>query len=175
MGDVVTLPCSTFNISRPRHNGSHFPDDIFKCIFVNENISISINISLKFVPKSSINNIPASVQIMARRRPGHKPLSESMMVNLLTHIFVTRTQWLKGCSQTAFEVRAWISNCIPHMNKNTLETCKNPRPTSGWSELTKSSTTSTMNFHMAYFSWIPQNNAKFKLSCKFGESKCNPC
>ena len=59
-------------------------------------------------------------------------------------------------------------------NKNTLETCKNPRPTSGWSELTKSYTTSTMNFHMAYFSWIPKNNARLKLSCKFGESKCNP-
>ena len=58
---------------------------------------------------------------------------------------------------------------------NTLETCKNPRPTSGWSELTKSCTTSTMNFHVAYFSWIPQNNARLKLSCKFGESKCNPC
>ena len=25
------------------------------------------------------------------------------------------------------------------------------------------------------FSWIPQNNARLKLSCKFGESKCNPC
>ena len=24
----------------------------------------------------------------------------------------------------------------PTLNKNTLETCKNPRPTSGWSELT---------------------------------------
>ena len=31
-----------------------------------------------------------------------------------------------------------------------------------------------MNFHMAYFSWIPQNNARLKLSCKFGESKRNP-
>ena len=60
------------------------------------------------------------------------------------------------------------------LNKNTLETCKNPRPTSGWSELTKSCTTKTMNFHMAYFSWIPQNNARLKLSCKFGESKWNP-
>ena len=59
-------------------------------------------------------------------------------------------------------------------NKNMLETCKNPWPTSGWSELTKSCTTSTMNFHMAYFSRIPQNNPRLKLSCKFGESKCNP-
>ena len=37
----------------------------FKCIFLNENIWISIKISLKFVPKGPINNIPALVQIMA--------------------------------------------------------------------------------------------------------------
>ena len=28
----------TFNTLRPRQNGRHFPDDIFKCIFLNENI-----------------------------------------------------------------------------------------------------------------------------------------
>ena len=42
-------------------NGRHFPDDIFKCIFLNENILISIKISLKFVPTGQINNIPALV------------------------------------------------------------------------------------------------------------------
>ena len=36
-------------------------------------------ISLKFVPKGLINNIPALVQIMAWRRPGANPLSEPMM------------------------------------------------------------------------------------------------
>ena len=41
--------------------GRHFPDDIFKCIFLNENVLISIKISLKFVPKGQINNIPALV------------------------------------------------------------------------------------------------------------------
>ena len=45
-------------------------DDIFKCIFLNENVRISIKISLKFVPKRPINNIPVLVQIMAWRRPG---------------------------------------------------------------------------------------------------------
>ena len=40
-------------------------------------------------------NIPALVQIMAWRRPGDKPLSEPMMVSLLTHICVTRPQWVK--------------------------------------------------------------------------------
>ena len=61
------------NTLRPRQNGCHFADDIFKCIFLNENVSIAIKISLKFVPKGPINNIPALVQIMAWHRPGDKP------------------------------------------------------------------------------------------------------
>ena len=69
-----------FHTLRPRQDGRHFPDDIFKCIFLNENVLISIKISLKFVPKGPINNIPALVQIMAWRRSGNKPLSEPMMV-----------------------------------------------------------------------------------------------
>ena len=84
------------NTLRPRQNGRHFPDDIFKCIFLNENVWIPIKISLKFVPRGPINNIPAMVQIMAWRRPGDKPLSEPMMVSSLTHICVTRPQWVKG-------------------------------------------------------------------------------
>ena len=51
----------------------------FKCIFVNENVRISIKISLKFVSKDLINDIPALVQIMAWCRSGDKPLSEPMM------------------------------------------------------------------------------------------------
>ena len=42
-----------------------------------------------FVPKGSINNIPALVQIIAKRRPGDTPLSEPMMVSLLTHIYIS--------------------------------------------------------------------------------------
>ena len=38
--------------------------------------------SLKFVPKGPINNIPALVQIMAWCWPGDKPLSEPMMVKI---------------------------------------------------------------------------------------------
>ena len=68
------------NTLRPRQNGRHFADDIFKSIFLNENVWIPIKISLKFFPKGPINNIPALVQIMAWRRPGDKPLSEPMMV-----------------------------------------------------------------------------------------------
>ena len=85
----------TFNTLRPIENRRHFADDIFKCIFVNDNWWIPIKILLKFVPKGPINNNPALVQIMAWRRPGDKPLSEAMLVCLLTHICVTRPQWVK--------------------------------------------------------------------------------
>ena len=84
------------NTLRPKQNGRHLPDDIFKCIFLNENGRISIQISLKFVPKFPINNITTFVQVMAWRRPGDKPLSEPMTVSLLTHICVTRPQWVKN-------------------------------------------------------------------------------
>ena len=47
---------------------------------------------LKFVPMCPIYIIPTLVQTMAWRRPGDKPLSEPMMVSLLTHICVTRPQ-----------------------------------------------------------------------------------
>ena len=56
------------NILRSRQDGRHFPDDNFKCNFLNENVCISIDISLKFVPNGSISNIPVLVQMMAWRR-----------------------------------------------------------------------------------------------------------
>ena len=40
------------------------------------------------------------VQIMAWRRPGDKSLSGPMMVSLLTHICLTRPQWVKGSHET---------------------------------------------------------------------------
>ena len=82
------------NSLRPRRNRCYNADDIFKCIFLKENVWIPTKISLKFVPKGPINNIPAMVQTMAWRRPGDKPLSEPMMVSLLTHICVTLPQWV---------------------------------------------------------------------------------
>ena len=90
------------NTLKPRQNGRHFVDDIFNCIFLNENVWILIKISLKFVPKGSINNIPALVQIMAWRRPGSKLLSKPMMVSSLTHICVTRPQWVKVVCLTLY-------------------------------------------------------------------------
>ena len=78
------VPCTYrwVNSLRPRQNGHHFADDNLKHIFLNENVRISIKISLNFVSTYPINNIPALVQIMAWRRPGNKLLSEPMMVRL---------------------------------------------------------------------------------------------
>ena len=52
---------------RPRQNGRHFPDDIFKCIFSLKYINL-VKTSPKFVPTGQITNIPALVQILAWRR-----------------------------------------------------------------------------------------------------------
>ena len=67
LADGINLLPGTKLIStvRPRQNGHHFPDDIFKYILFNENVWILIKISPMFVFKGAINNIPALVQMMA--------------------------------------------------------------------------------------------------------------
>ena len=57
-----------------------FADDIFICIFLNENFWILNKISLKYVPQALIDNKPSLVQIMGCRWTGDKPLSEPLMV-----------------------------------------------------------------------------------------------
>ena len=106
----IAFRWQSFNTLRPRQNGRRFADDVFKGIFLNENVWILIKISLKFVPKGPINNIPALVLIMAWRQPGDKPLSEPMLVRSLTHICVTRPQWVNIKFDTKF--------CNWHTNTN---------------------------------------------------------
>ena len=105
------------NTLRPRQSGHHLSDDIYKGIFLIENVWIPIKFSLKFVPKGPIHNIPALVQIMAWRRPGDKPLSEPMVVSLLTHICVTRPQWVKMLFQQMWGLWRWNYR---HCNKVNL-------------------------------------------------------
>ena len=117
-----------FNTLRPRQNGRHFPNDIFKWIFLNDNIWFSINISLECVPEGQIKNIPPLVQIMAWRRPGDKPLSEPMMFSLPTHIWVTQPQRVNSdfmihylslqCISNEIDTEQWynnFSNMICHL------------------------------------------------------------
>ena len=101
-------PREAFNTLKPRLNGRHFADDIFKGIFLNENIWIPIEFSLKFVPvpRGPINNIPTLVQVMAWHRPSDKPLSEPMMVKLITHICGNRPQWVNASVAKSW----WVAN-----------------------------------------------------------------
>ena len=77
--------------------GCHFADDIFKCIFLNENAWIPIEISPKFDPKGPVNNITALVQIMAWCWLDDNPFHEPMMVRLWMHVCITQPQWVKDC------------------------------------------------------------------------------
>ena len=80
------------NSSPPGQNGHNFTDDGFKefsemksCFFYT---CILIWMSLKFVLKGPINNIPTLVQLMAWHWLGDKLLSEHMMVRLQMHIYI---------------------------------------------------------------------------------------
>ena len=55
-------------------------DGIFKFIFLNGDVYMSIKMSLKSVPKGPVNTYIALVQIMACRQVGDKPLSQPTMV-----------------------------------------------------------------------------------------------
>ena len=136
------------NTLRLRQNGRHCPDDIFKWIFLNENVWISIKISMKFVPKVPINNIPALVQIMAWHRSGDKPLSESMMNSLLTHICVTQPQWVNELKGFVSEKKAsksfllnwlidritqatdWLMTCLINMSISSYRSNYHSQPAS---------------------------------------------
>ena len=89
-----------------------------------------IQISLVIVPNGPNNNIPALIKIMAWRRPGNKPLSEPMMVSLLTHIYASlglnelaslpcsfnelpeflKCSWWKGQTSYQEQGTGWIRN-----------------------------------------------------------------
>ena len=84
--EVIICGNILFNTLGPRQSYRHIPDDIFKCISLTENVSISLKILLQFVPK---------VRMMAWCRPGDKLLSETKMLSLLTNICVIRPRWVK--------------------------------------------------------------------------------
>ena len=74
---------AVFNSSSPWQNDRHFADDIFRRIFMKTKNCISIRISLKIVPNGAIDNNSAMLQIMAWRRTGDEPVSESMLTQFI--------------------------------------------------------------------------------------------
>ena len=114
----LQLSCTAFastrphiNTLRPRQDGRHFADAIFTCIFFNENCCILMKFSLKYIRKGPIDNNPALVQIMAWRRSGDKPLSETMMVRSLDLNELTHSD----LNETANILQIVVSNALPGM------------------------------------------------------------
>ena len=113
------------NTLRPRQNGRHFADAIFKCNLLNENVWIPIKSSLKFVPKGPINYIPALVQIMAwqhnRRQaiiwtnddPVQQRIYASLGLNELSLNF-THGQVRFGNKESTMSHKPWyiVSHCF---------------------------------------------------------------
>ena len=104
-----------FNTLRLRQNGRHWVDDLFKYIFWNENIWIWFKISLKFVPKVPINNIPALVQIMAlyhgcitdaymRHSASMRNLTISVIWGSFSSSLLCQTKWI---SQPSLQRHTW--------------------------------------------------------------------
>ena len=108
--NIVTLKCSIticpyilprrLNTLRSRQYGRHYTDDIFKWICPSKNVWVlTLKTKWKFhwslILVGTINIIPALAQAMLWRRSGDKPLSELIMVSLLTHICIARPQWVK--------------------------------------------------------------------------------
>ena len=63
--------------------------------------------SLQLDPMVRTNNITALFQIMAWHRQGDKPVSEPIMISLLTHICVTRPELvlrIDGFIKSIYEV-----------------------------------------------------------------------
>ena len=115
-------------------NGRHFADNMFKRIFLNENIWMSNEISLKYVPWDVIDRMPALVQIMAWRRPGDKPLSEPML-----------TQF----TDANMRHYSWADNCICQKNRSNYDTSNKFGTNTLLGSLFKKKTRATQNFNMA--------------------------
>ena len=80
---------------------------IFRYIFWNENDRILIQISLKFVPVTPIDNKPAFVQVMVWHLTGKKPLPEPMMTQFIWRIYVS----LEGKELNLYYFS--VDNCKP--------------------------------------------------------------
>ena len=54
---ILIYTLNIINTTKPAQTGRHIAEDIFKCIFLNENLRILIQISLRFISRGTIHNI----------------------------------------------------------------------------------------------------------------------
>ena len=90
----------TFNTMRPRQNGCHFPDDSFKWIFSYKKNDLRYNFYWSLFPRIQLTIFHHCFRYLAWHRTCAKPMSEPMMVSLLTHICAIRSQWVKHDNRT---------------------------------------------------------------------------
>ena len=83
------------NTVRKRQNSRRFADDTLKRFFLNENVLILIKLSLKFVPKDPINNIPPLVQTMAYL---NRRIYPSLGLNEISYIIGSSGFFLSFCA-----------------------------------------------------------------------------
>ena len=107
----VSLKCISKNLHRELlshlgrdKNGRPFPYGIFKCIFLNENVYISIQFALKFFPRAHLTIF----QHWFRKSLG--TVQAPMSVSLLTHKCVTRPQWV--IQSGPYQIYEYVSICI---------------------------------------------------------------
>ena len=93
MTRFISFPKATsnlwpFNTLRSRQNGIHFPDDIFKCIFMNNKFCILIPLLMRFAPKGQVINKSALVPVIAWHQPTKNSLITAVIFSEFAHLFL---------------------------------------------------------------------------------------
>ena len=101
-------------------------EDIFKCIFLKEDVCNLIEISLKFVPKGLIDNNSALVQIIAWCLTGDKPLPEPTMTQI-TYIYAS-----PGLNQLQQEGFHYYELLTGNFNQKYFSPQNQPLDSTGW-------------------------------------------
>ena len=137
----------------------HFAGDMFKRIFLNENIWNSYKISLKYVHWGLIDNMSALVQIMVRRRSGEKPLSEPMLAQFTdAYMYMHEGRWVKATKVTSRVTVSLLTSDVVFMLCGCNYIC---RYLTYWGR-GKSAAISQTTFSNA-FSWMKMNEFRIKF------------
>ena len=116
-------------------NGQQFSDKIFKCILLNANSCMLIEISLKFVSEGPIDVKSALVETMVCNWTGAKPLPEPMMTTMFYGItgpqrVKTQMMWFVVTACQLFWKNATWSKIIDGQRKlgKTVQFCNQNYP-----------------------------------------------
>ena len=92
--DCIFTNVLLVNTLRQWQNGRHFVNDIFKCIFLNINVWIPIEISLKFNPGVQLTIFQHWFSQWLGNRCQSHCLNQWWLPSLPTHICFTRPLWV---------------------------------------------------------------------------------